>query len=308
MTRRQTRLGTTWPGSASCPSLAWSKRPGCILLILSSCRSGDRVRVAGRCHRRAWMDSIPPWNAENRRSTAKENPMKQYLLSVQSVEGSAPRPPEAMQKAYQDVAAFNADLQAAGAWVFACGLHPPSAATTVRVQDGEVLMTGAPSRCNGGRQPRSAWAPRASWRTETSASRSRRTSSLITFGPSIAPQLKRSTAIRFSSGQVWTLRCDSARMRTRVIAPLGKMTWLASSTLPWPAWTAAVAYAVSWLTSATGESGVRAASSTYSTFGGCVCGCHGPACALGAPLPGMMWEDTLLAAGGTGPAAAARRA
>lgn len=60
------------------------------------------------------MDSIPPWNAENRRSTAKENPMKQYLLSVQSVEGSAPRPPEAMQKAYQDVAAFNADLQAAG--------------------------------------------------------------------------------------------------------------------------------------------------------------------------------------------------
>lgn len=70
--------------------------------------------------------------------------MKQYLLSVHSVEGSAPRPPEAMQRAYQSVAAFNADLQAAGAWVFAGGLHPPSTATTVRIQDGEVLTTDGP--------------------------------------------------------------------------------------------------------------------------------------------------------------------
>src|SRR5258708_21349016 len=36
--------------------------------------------------------------------------MKQYMLSVHSVEGSAPAPPEAAQKAYQDVAAFNAEL------------------------------------------------------------------------------------------------------------------------------------------------------------------------------------------------------
>jgi hypothetical protein len=35
--------------------------------------------------------------------------MKQYLLSVHSVQGSAPPPPEAMQKAYQAVAVSGAD-------------------------------------------------------------------------------------------------------------------------------------------------------------------------------------------------------
>jgi hypothetical protein len=42
------------------------------------------------------------------------------------------------------VAAFNAELQSAGAWVFACGLHPPSTATVVRVQDGDTLITDGP--------------------------------------------------------------------------------------------------------------------------------------------------------------------
>jgi hypothetical protein len=70
--------------------------------------------------------------------------MKQYLLSVHSVEGSPPRPPEMMEEVYQGVAAFNTELQAAGAWVFAGGLHPPNTATVVRAQDGEVLVTDGP--------------------------------------------------------------------------------------------------------------------------------------------------------------------
>jgi hypothetical protein len=70
--------------------------------------------------------------------------MKQYLLSVHSVEGSAPPPPEVMQRAYEDVAAFNTELQGAGAWVFAGGLHPPSTATVVRVHGGDVLTTDGP--------------------------------------------------------------------------------------------------------------------------------------------------------------------
>jgi hypothetical protein len=40
--------------------------------------------------------------------------MKQYLLSVHSVEGSPLRTPEEMQKAYEDVTGFNADLQTEG--------------------------------------------------------------------------------------------------------------------------------------------------------------------------------------------------
>jgi hypothetical protein len=70
--------------------------------------------------------------------------MKQYLLSVHSVEGAALPSAEAMQQAYEGVAAFNAELQAAGAWVFAGGLHPPSTATVVRVEDGDVLTTDGP--------------------------------------------------------------------------------------------------------------------------------------------------------------------
>src|SRR5260370_22126062 len=70
--------------------------------------------------------------------------MKQYMLSVHSVEGRAPPPPEAAQKAYRGVAAFNNELQSAGAWVFAGGLHPPSTATVVRVQEGDMLITDGP--------------------------------------------------------------------------------------------------------------------------------------------------------------------
>jgi hypothetical protein len=70
--------------------------------------------------------------------------MKQYLLSVHSVEGSPVPPPEAMQQAYEAVEVLNSELQAAGAWVFAGGLHPPSTATVVQVSGGEVLTTDGP--------------------------------------------------------------------------------------------------------------------------------------------------------------------
>jgi hypothetical protein len=70
--------------------------------------------------------------------------MTQYLLSVHLVE-DAPVPAEAdMQAAYKAVDAFNAELKAAGAWVFAGGLHPPSTATVVRTAGGQVVMTDGP--------------------------------------------------------------------------------------------------------------------------------------------------------------------
>ncbi|HEY1917064.1 MAG TPA: YciI family protein [Streptosporangiaceae bacterium] len=69
--------------------------------------------------------------------------MKQYLLAVHINEGSQP-PAEDMQGAYDGVAAFNTELQEAGAWVFAGGLHPSSTATVVRAQDGKVVVTDGP--------------------------------------------------------------------------------------------------------------------------------------------------------------------
>jgi hypothetical protein len=70
--------------------------------------------------------------------------MKQYLMSVHMVDGEPTPPAATIEKMYRDVNAYNAELQAAGAWVFAGGLHPANIATVVRVQDGEVLTTDGP--------------------------------------------------------------------------------------------------------------------------------------------------------------------
>ena len=69
--------------------------------------------------------------------------MKQYLLSVYQPEGDPP-PPAQLEAIMRDLDALNEELKAAGAWVFAGGLHPPSTATVLRVKDGEVLMTDGP--------------------------------------------------------------------------------------------------------------------------------------------------------------------
>jgi hypothetical protein len=49
-----------------------------------------------------------------------------------------------MEQIYKDVDAFNAELQAEGAWVFGGGLHPADTATVVQIKDGEVLTTDGP--------------------------------------------------------------------------------------------------------------------------------------------------------------------
>ena len=69
--------------------------------------------------------------------------MKEYLLSIYQPDGPPP-PAEVLAPIMARVAAFRAEVQAAGAWVFAAGLHPTSAATTVRVRGAEVLLTDGP--------------------------------------------------------------------------------------------------------------------------------------------------------------------
>jgi hypothetical protein len=69
--------------------------------------------------------------------------MTQYLLSVYQPDGPAP-PAEVMEEIMRDLDTLNRELEAAGAWVFAGGLHPPGTATVVRVKDGEVLITDGP--------------------------------------------------------------------------------------------------------------------------------------------------------------------
>ncbi|HEY9379145.1 MAG TPA: YciI family protein [Jiangellaceae bacterium] len=69
--------------------------------------------------------------------------MTRYLLSVYQPDGP-PLPPEALDQVMQDLDTLNEELKAAGAWVFAAGLHPPSTATVLRAQGDAVLMTDGP--------------------------------------------------------------------------------------------------------------------------------------------------------------------
>jgi hypothetical protein len=70
--------------------------------------------------------------------------MTQYLLSVHLVDGQPMPSDEEMQRSHAAVDVFNAELQSAGAWVFAGGLHPPSIATVVRNQGGQIVTTDGP--------------------------------------------------------------------------------------------------------------------------------------------------------------------
>ncbi len=70
--------------------------------------------------------------------------MSQYLLSVYYPEGSIMPDPETLAQISANLETVNADLRAAGAWVFAGGLYPPSTATVLTPTPGDVLVTDGP--------------------------------------------------------------------------------------------------------------------------------------------------------------------
>ncbi len=71
--------------------------------------------------------------------------MPQYLMSVwHDEEYAVDFESEEFQRIGPQVGAFNEELQAAGAWVFADGLMPASSATVLRYADGQVSMTDGP--------------------------------------------------------------------------------------------------------------------------------------------------------------------
>jgi hypothetical protein len=69
--------------------------------------------------------------------------VKQYLLSIEQPDGPPPSP-DILSTVMRKLDVMNADLKAEGGWVFAGGLHPPSAATVVRSADASVLYTDGP--------------------------------------------------------------------------------------------------------------------------------------------------------------------
>ena len=81
--------------------------------------------------------------ARVRRSVRKVTELKQYLLSIYQPDGDTP-PPEVLEPIMADIGALNAELRAAGAWVFTGGLYPPDTATVLRAADGDVVVTDGP--------------------------------------------------------------------------------------------------------------------------------------------------------------------
>jgi len=69
--------------------------------------------------------------------------MTHYLLTIYQPDGGTP-PPEGLAEVGRKLHSLNQEIKAAGAWVFARGLHAPSTATVVRIKDGEVLTTDGP--------------------------------------------------------------------------------------------------------------------------------------------------------------------
>ncbi|GAA3861889.1 YciI family protein [Streptomyces sp. NPDC007148] len=70
--------------------------------------------------------------------------MKYYLLSVIQPSESTPPSAEALAEIMRNVETFHDELRAAGAWVFAGGLHGPETATVLRPEDEDVLITDGP--------------------------------------------------------------------------------------------------------------------------------------------------------------------
>jgi len=69
--------------------------------------------------------------------------MSQYLLSIYQPDGPAPAA-EFLEPIIRDMDTLNQEMKAAGAWVFAAGLHPADTATVLRPQGDEVLITDGP--------------------------------------------------------------------------------------------------------------------------------------------------------------------
>jgi len=70
--------------------------------------------------------------------------MPEYMLSVHHVENEPTPSGEDVQRAFEEVDAFNTRLQDAGAWIFAGGLMPRETATTVDNSGGEEIVVDGP--------------------------------------------------------------------------------------------------------------------------------------------------------------------
>jgi hypothetical protein len=73
----------------------------------------------------------------------EETRMKLYLIGMYQPDGPPP-PPEILEPIMREIHAIRRELERAGQWVFAGGLHPPSTATVLKASGDDVLVTDGP--------------------------------------------------------------------------------------------------------------------------------------------------------------------
>jgi hypothetical protein len=70
--------------------------------------------------------------------------MPNYLLAIYQPDDTVPEP-AMLERVMEQLDEINSDIRAAGAWVFAGGLHPASTATVLQSgRDGDMLVTDGP--------------------------------------------------------------------------------------------------------------------------------------------------------------------
>ncbi len=69
--------------------------------------------------------------------------MKYYMLGMHQPVGDPP-PPEILEPVMRALATVNQEMVDAGVWVFAGGLHDPSASTVLQLKGDEVVTTDGP--------------------------------------------------------------------------------------------------------------------------------------------------------------------
>jgi hypothetical protein len=69
--------------------------------------------------------------------------MKKYLLAMYQPDGDPP-PPEVLGPIMERIGRWDRELKDAGAWVFTGRLHLADTSTTVRVRDGDIVVTDGP--------------------------------------------------------------------------------------------------------------------------------------------------------------------
>lgn len=69
--------------------------------------------------------------------------MPRYMLAIIQPDGPPP-PPEVLGPIMRDLQAVNAELRAAGAWVFAAGLESQGRSSVVRTKGGRTVITDGP--------------------------------------------------------------------------------------------------------------------------------------------------------------------